>query len=135
MKRCIRCKEEKSTTEFYNQKSSKDGLHPYCKLCSKEKVKEWEQSHKDRRKVLNRRNGLKRYKLTQEQYDTMLDSQKYVCAICQNSCTVYKNLSVDHCHETDVVRGLLCNKCNQGIGLFAHSVKLLMNAVEYLEGR
>jgi hypothetical protein len=42
-------------------------------------------------------------------------------------------VAVDHCHTTGKIRGLLCNGCNKGLGLFLDSTKLLQNAKEYLE--
>lgn len=54
------------------------------------------------------------YGLTPEAYDRLLWSQGGACAICRK--TQDKPLDVDHNHLTGVVRGLLCNPCNQGIG-------------------
>jgi hypothetical protein len=42
-------------------------------------------------------------------------------------------LSIDHCHETGKVRGLLCDACNTGIGRFSDQVDLLQKAIDYLE--
>lgn len=53
--------------------------------------------------------------------------QEGKCFICGN----YR-LIVDHCHKTDVMRGLLCSWCNSGIGYFKESPRLLLKAVEYL---
>ncbi|MCJ8163147.1 endonuclease domain-containing protein [Acinetobacter zhairhuonensis] len=50
------------------------------------------------------------------------------CAICGST----KRLSIDHCHTTGDVRGLLCNKCNFGISYFSDDVSLLQKAIEYL---
>lgn len=67
----------------------------------------------------------------------MLESQNGGCAICGATKVVQKNtvrkLSVDHCHETNTVRGILCQKCNQGLGLFDDSIDKLTNAIQYLE--
>ena len=42
-------------------------------------------------------------------------------------------LSIDHDHNTNTVRGLLCNKCNQGLGFFDDSIDLLQGAMLYLK--
>lgn len=73
------------------------------------------------------------YNITLEEYNRILDDQNGVCGICQGSCSTGKQLAVDHCHETDVVRGLLCLSCNTSLGGFKDSIKLLNAAIEYLE--
>ena len=80
------------------------------------------------------------YGLTLEQYHAMHDEQKGVCAICERPETVQdgrtgaaKALSVDHCHDSKKVRGLLCTKCNTAIGKFDDDPELLMRAIEYLK--
>lgn len=74
----------------------------------------------------------KRYGITVDQYIDMLMSQGGVCKICKRECKTYANLAVDHCHTTKKVRGLLCNKCNRGIGLLEDNETLLKNAIKYL---
>jgi len=81
----------------------------------------------------NRASFLKRtYNITLEDYNRMLIEQNYVCSICKNT-NLKKRLCVDHCHETGKVRGLLCDKCNHGIGLFKDKEELLIEASEYLK--
>lgn len=63
----------------------------------------------------------------------MLALQNGVCAICANTCNTGRNLAIDHNHETGAIRGLLCTKCNQGIGQFNENKELFFKAVEYLE--
>jgi len=74
----------------------------------------------------------KEYGLSREQYMAMVDSQRGSCAICCETPESHFSLHVDHCHTTGVVRGLLCSKCNQGIGLFKESKALMAKAMEYL---
>jgi len=57
-----------------------------------------------------------------------------VCDICENPCLSGKSLAIDHCHESNKIRGLLCMNCNQGLGKFKDSPKLLQKAIEYLIG-
>ena len=55
-----------------------------------------------------------------------------VCDICQSECPTGKALALDHCHDTKQIRGLLCANCNQGLGKFKDSIKLLEGAIDYL---
>lgn len=71
------------------------------------------------------------YGITTEQYDNLLKSQDGKCAIC-NSPGNGIRLDVDHCHETKAIRGLLCRKCNQGIGLLGNNTGRLASAIDYL---
>jgi len=80
------------------------------------------------------------YGMSHEEYDAMSESQGHVCAICGNPETAQsghsatpKKLSVDHCHATRKVRGLLCHLCNTAIGKFNDNPDLLMRAIEYLK--
>ena len=83
---------------------------------------------------------LKKYfGITIDDYQSMLEKQKYVCAICcerevevNHKTNNINDLSVDHCHSTGKVRGLLCTKCNQGLGCFKDSKDLLRRASDYL---
>lgn len=81
------------------------------------------------------------YGISLEEYNLMYEKQGGVCAIClkpeksidKRTGKIY-NLSVDHCHNTSKVRGLLCIKCNTGIGKFDDNTQTLLNAVKYLRG-
>jgi hypothetical protein len=85
-----------------------------------------------------RKSKLKRnYGLTEEEFKCMLAALEGVCAICgrPESGTrkgKLRQLSVDHCHETKKIRGLLCSRCNPGIGYFNHDPILLERAAAYL---
>lgn len=76
----------------------------------------------------------KRYGLTPETYRDLIDSQNGLCLICSVSLRELpqRQVHVDHCHETKVVRGVLCTKCNVGIGHFKDQPDRLIRAVEYL---
>ncbi len=71
-----------------------------------------------------------RYGTTLEWYRQRLDEQGGVCAICKG--VSLKRLGVDHNHQTGEVRGLLCVKCNAGIGNFNENPSLMYAAVQYL---
>lgn len=72
------------------------------------------------------------YGITSERYDAMLHDQHGVCAIC-GKAERSKPLSVDHDHETGFIRGLLCQNCNTGLGMFNDSIRLLAGAIVYLQ--
>ncbi len=76
---------------------------------------------------------LKIYGLTQEDFDKFLKEQNNVCAICEKACVTNNTLSIDHDHNTKQVRGLLCRKCNSGIGMLDDSPELLQKAIKYLK--
>lgn len=66
-------------------------------------------------------------------YPELFRLQNGLCRICHSPEKNGKKLSIDHCHETGMIRGLLCNKCNTGIGMFEDNPDLLRAAVAYLE--
>lgn len=88
---------------------------------------------------LRDRDFRKKYKITYADYMKLFEKQHGVCASCQRPETKIqfgevRMLSVDHDHETDKVRGLLCGNCNQGIGYFGNDrPDLLRAAARYLD--
>jgi hypothetical protein len=88
-------------------------------------------------------NGQRKYRLaklglTPEVFARMLEQQGGRCAICNRAETstshsgLVKTLAVDHDHATGIVRGLLCEKCNHGLGRFTDDPEILVAAAEYL---
>lgn len=72
----------------------------------------------------------------------MVEAQNNVCAICGNPETgIYpaskkpRRLAVDHDHDTNTVRGLLCGPCNMALGLFYDDQTRLQKAIDYLDNR
>lgn len=71
--------------------------------------------------------------LTRTEYSLLLVAQDYKCAICGvDASELPRELSVDHSHETDEVRGLLCGHCNIGLGNFKDDAELIGKAADYL---
>ena len=104
-----------------------------CDSCATER-------HRVKQKADRRRKGLwEGYKMTLEEYQKMHDEQGGKCLICNQETKgrgKKKNqLAVDHCHETGKIRGLLCNYCNTGLGLFRDNISLLEKASNYLKER
>lgn len=78
---------------------------------------------------------LYKYNITETEYNKMFKEQEGCCSICNTHQTRFKKrLAVDHCHVTNKIRGLLCQKCNQAIGLLDDSVDNLKSAIMYLGG-
>lgn len=76
----------------------------------------------------------KQYGLTLERYDEMVEEQHGGCAICgEPPDGKHKYFHVDHNHETMIVRGLLCSRCNTAIGLFKEDIDRMKLAIKYLE--
>ncbi len=94
---------------------------------------------KEARHLKGQKRKVKQYGLTIEQYDQMLESQNHVCAICFQPETAFdsrlkvtKKLAIDHCHKTAKIRGLLCSRCNLGLGRFEDSIEIFKSIIEYL---
>lgn len=81
---------------------------------------------------LSRRRTLAPYGITPEGYDSMLAEQDGRCAICRTLEPGRNFFVVDHDHDTGKVRGLLCVKCNSGLGMFDDDPVVLMHATQYL---
>lgn len=152
VKICKKCDKDRNIDRFsINRYHRKDGIitenrSSICKTCEnrrrnalrvstphKQAVTKQKQVIRSRRSYLTKRIYTK-YGLTYQAYQDLLKSQDYKCAICGLSeSTKGKGLSVDHCHTTGKVRGLLCTNCNLGIGSFTDDIQKLKLAISYLE--
>jgi hypothetical protein len=75
---------------------------------------------------------LRNYGITLKQYELMLIKQDNECAICSNTMSGYRNCHVDHDHKHNIVRGLLCMKCNSLLGYAKDNPMILRYAINYL---
>lgn len=160
-KRCTKCGSWKRRTEFYAAKGTRDGVRGDCKDCfaararewysrNREhviaRVKRWQQENPERVNASNRirramypereRDGhLRRtFGLSLEAYEELLRAQCGRCRVCGRLPRTGSSLHVDHDHETGEVRGLLCFRCNGGLGQFGEDAERLALAVDYLAG-
>jgi hypothetical protein len=99
----------------------------------KELDRKWKQAHPEAVVDHGRRMTLKAYGLTPETYADMLAGQGGRCAICGSPPSPSRSLHVDHDHESDEVRSLLCGRCNTGLGSFRDEPDLLAVAQAYLQ--
>ena len=119
-------------------------------LCHKHYMNQWYVDHPDGKvrarermrlvpKSVSRSRQLKHYYgVDGVWYEQQLAKQNGVCAICRKPENKTINgkllrLAVDHCHDTGLVRGLLCQACNRGIGCFSHDVATLRSAIDYIQ--
>lgn len=90
---------------------------------------------------INKRNNLRRYNITLEQYNQMREDQNYTCAICpKHESELTRGLQVDHDHNCcpgsgscgKCIRGLLCHGCNTTLGAVGDSTTILLAMINYL---
>ena len=85
------------------------------------------------KRIADRKSYLKRkYGMTVEQYDAMLEAQGGGCFICGRPPREDISLHVDHDHSTGRVRGTLCFCCNNALADFKEDPHLLQKAITYL---
>jgi hypothetical protein len=133
MKQCIVCKNNKPLSEFYKNRSKKDGYQGRCKPC--DIIQGRIEYNKDKKKSAEKRyikSLYREYNLTFEEYLKIKDLQNSGCAICKYPLLDGMNSHVDHDHSSGKVRGILCRWCNIGLGHFKDSVQTLEKAVQYL---
>lgn len=132
-KKCYRCKETKDIKDFAKNRVKKDGLQERCKDCRREHFANVGKfTRKPYTKEQKRRYLITSYGLTESEFLSILERQKYSCAICGSKDWGKESPSIDHCHETGRIRGLLCNMCNRGLGLFKDDYSILEKAAEYV---
>ncbi len=131
MQICNCCGIEKSISEFEWQKN-RPSPRKTCKQCrynkrdkkkenavAKARKRQWQIDNKDKL-----RQRWERYTYGVCKEDIGVDS----CMICGSK----DRLCIDHCHNTSKVRGILCSKCNFGLGMFRDNTDYLLEAVKYL---
>ena len=138
---CNGCKAEKDLDEFYPVKHGKYGKAAKCKGCMYELVKKSNEKNpgikrnsrwKNRFKILNP-NGTQ---FTYEDYEVMVTLFGDKCQVCGRTEKTAQNKTfwtVDHDHETGIVRGLVCFNCNVGLGALGDNIEGLEKALSYLK--
>lgn len=154
LRTCRKCNEEKPLEDFVKNKTVKTGYTNECKECHNHYLRERRENNPD--VVLrNRESGAKwraanpeadrrkylfrKFNITIEEYNELLQAQGGVCAICGREESVVRRsksgkemLAVDHCHDTGKIRGLLCFKCNTAIGALGDTLEDLQRVIDYL---
>ena len=101
-------------------------------------MREYRKKNPDKMKSIDLK---KNFGISLQDYKYILEKQSNTCAICRlpetsidHRTKMIRKLAVDHDHFTGEVRGLLCSKCNVGLGQFQDDTELLLSAVAYLSG-
>lgn len=123
---CADCKDRKPVDDFHRQPRGRHGRHAYCKKCYG--LRYANRARHDPPERRRNRNFMNRYGLTTAQVEQMIADQNDKCLICEQTL---KSPRVDHCHVTNMVRGILCNCCNLALGLFEHE-GFYTKATQYL---
>jgi hypothetical protein len=128
------CGVTKPVSEFYK---SNGWVRGRCKECMSFLSRQWHRDNPGRSVSQKRRHLLKvHYGITVADYDRMLREQGGVCAICGKAPTANhsrdKRLTIDHCHKSKLVRGLLCHNCNRALGLLGDDPIILRKAISHL---
>lgn len=107
----------------HSKRFSSSGNCVECFIISKER-------RKDKAKVSRIK---AQYGLSEDQHTALYNKQEMSCAICRVAHPNKFSMHVDHCHRTGKVRGLLCQKCNQAIGLLRDDQMIIAAALEYVK--
>lgn len=114
-----------------------------CKICKTEYDKKWEKENPDKfKRMYNRSNwhksaikNLDGTFFTEIDYDRQYQIQQGKCFVCYtHQSLLQRPLNADHNHNTGFFRGLLCDNCNKGLGLFKDSIETLDAGIRYLRG-
>src|SRR6185437_2391819 len=130
---CTKCGKDKSFSEFSMKLGKRRSR---CKSCESD----YRTANYDPKR--ERERGIEKHGITIEKYLELLSAQRGGCAICGRVPEKIYDLYVDHDHKCcsgafscgECVRGLLCQKCNTGIGMFNDDYKVMEYAVMYLTG-
>lgn len=155
---CTSCQNVKAFEEFHRRPRNKSGWDSICKSCSNTNQRAWRTRNPDKVKIYTSRHleksrqdpiahsakiregHLKKYGLTIESYNKMLESQDGACFTCKKPEPADRALAVNHDHSCcpgesscgKCVRALLCTKCNQGIGQADERIEILESWIAYL---
>ena len=142
---CKDCNTEYDISNFFYRNKSKNYTSPYCKKCFMRKNNNYRNKNKNKIKAIKRKEYIKnkdkyisrelykKYKITLNEYNEMLEKQGNRCFICnvhKDDCS--KGLAVDHNHNTGKIRKLLCRQCNSILGYSKENIEILSKCIDYI---
>ena len=136
MKTCKKCKIEFPATlqYFFKDVYNSDSLTYACKTCRKSQYQTWVENNRQKERDKSRRKRLKRLGFTPELFSSMLEYQNNLCAICNTDDPGPNGWQADHDHNNGKARGILCLRCNMGLGFLEQKgVDWADKAKKYIE--
>ncbi|WP_405748329.1 endonuclease VII domain-containing protein [Streptomyces canus] len=134
---CNACGIEKPLDQYNKRAASKDGLNGWCRPCVNAKSTAWYHNNRERARKNHREWNLRsQYGISEADFLNLLEVQGGKCALCPVVFSTEgprRNLCVDHDHDTGLVRGLLCARCNTSIGQLGDNAEGLRRALAYVE--
>jgi len=134
MKICRCCGIEKPLADFVKDSRWENTYKIDCKVCFNKKRRE-----KYNPKIRREESLKQLYGITSEFVNHLYTQQEGDCAICKQPISLISGKTkkgkahVDHCHKTGKIRGLVCTKCNTVLGMANDDIKILKEAINYLE--
>ena len=129
MEICINCNQELPRSKFHIRNSRKVGIEYRCKDCTNARKREYRKNNKDLIRAQNKRRNPG---WDINRYNEYVELQGNRCAICGTDNPLLSDWSADHDHVTNQPRGLLCVRCNAGLGYFKDNPEYLQSAINYL---
>jgi len=128
MKVCRKCNKEQPLENYYKSKAgTRDGRRHECKVCWNSSSLEYYLANKERINEAGKEyHYTKTYGITRDEFKQMV-ADGSGCEVCG-----FEHVVLDHCHDSGVIRGLLCNKCNQALGSLKDDPKRIVKLSEYM---
>jgi hypothetical protein len=144
-KLCARCNKILPIEAFQLSNSSgrRDGRQSYCRPCVTEYKRAWSRAHpenitarwkraKERNPNVSRERVLRKYGLTLDSFEALFQKQKGKCRGCLSPLIRGRATHIDHCHNSNKIRGLLCNNCNLAVGMLSDDPTRMRRLARYV---
>ncbi|SRR5258708_2337526 len=132
---CRQCQAYKPITDFHNfaTKYAPSLCKFHYREMRKNRKRDYALEYKKHGRAHGRINYLNYRHRTLEEYETSLNKQFGLCAICGKPPKQGRRLCIDHCHKSGVIRQLLCDACNHLLGCAQDDPEILRKAIDYLK--
>jgi Fe-S oxidoreductase len=127
LKWCNKCKQELPLSDFYIRRLYGTYQGP-CKKCRAKVNKLWRKNNYERFRYLWKRSGWRKRGVNPDEAEKVLSTASS-CSLCNST----KNLYVDHDHDVETIRGILCNNCNLALGHFKDNSEVMRKAADYVD--